>query len=107
MKKCILLGSLTTLLYGCITVPVVDKSHTHKCELSTNMKVLKIVDVAEETNSFYSVGGLILSPILIPTSAIISGTYVLVNNTYHLGEKKVKCGTSKTEGTASSKAKKA
>ena len=107
MKKCILIISLTTLFYGCITVPVVDDSHTHKCELSTNMKVLKIVDVAKETNSFYSVGGLILSPILIPTSAIISGTYVLVNNTYHIGEKEIKCGESKTEVDSKSKAKKA
>ncbi|MCJ8294676.1 MAG: hypothetical protein MJK15_09740 [Colwellia sp.] len=96
MKKWILTFLLTTLFYGCVTVPVDDHSHRHKCELSTNMKVLKIVDVAKETNSFYSVGGLILSPILIPTSAIISGTYVLVNNTYHLGEKEVKCRESKT-----------
>lgn len=89
LTMCILASSL---FYGCLTIPVVDNSHTHKCKLSSELKVLKVVDVAKETNSYYSVGGLILSPILIPTSAIISGTYVLVNNTYHLGEKQMKCG---------------
>ncbi len=95
MRKYIFGTLLSTLFYGCVTVPVVDNSHTHQCKLSSKLKVLKVIDVAKETNSYYSVGGLILSPILVPTSAIISGTYILVNNTYHLGEKKIKCGAEK------------
>jgi len=93
----VIVSLLTTPFYGCVTVPVVDNSHTPECELSTKMKVLKVIDVAKETNSYYSVGGIILSPILIPTSAIISGTYVVVNNTYHLGEKKIKCSSGKAK----------
>ena len=77
---------------GCISVPVTMASHIHKCQISGDMKTLKIVNVAKETNSYYSVSGVLLSPILIPTTAILSGTYVLVNNIYHLGEERYKCG---------------
>jgi len=94
MKKSILCVLLVFLINGCVTVPVNVPSHTHKCKLSSDMKTLKIVDVAKETNSYYSVWDYILSPILVPTTAIVSGTYVLVNNTYHLGEEKIKCGES-------------
>ncbi len=78
-------------LSACITVPVNDNSEQTTCLLSSDKKTLKIVDVAKETNSYYSVAGLVLSPILVPTSAIISGSYVVVNNIYNFGEKKVKC----------------
>lgn len=77
---------------GCISVPVVMESHNHKCKISGDMKTLKVVNVAKETNSYYSVSGVLLSPVLIPTSAILSGTYVLVNNIYHLGEERYQCG---------------
>ncbi|TPH14052.1 hypothetical protein [Litorilituus lipolyticus] len=92
-----LLPSLFTLLclFSCVAIPVKDESHVNRCELSTDMKTLKIVDVAKETNSYYSVWDYVLSPILVPTTAIISGTYVLVNNTYHLGEEQIKCGNGK------------
>ena len=81
---------------GCITVPVTVASHSNECELSSDMKTLKVVNVAEETNSYYSVSGYLLSPILVPTTAIISGAYVLVNNIYHLGEEQFKCGDAST-----------
>ena len=77
---------------SCVTVPVDADRVKYKCELSTNKKTLKVVDVAEETNSYYSVSGILLSPILVPTTALISGTYVLVHNTYNLGEEVIKCG---------------
>jgi hypothetical protein len=42
----------------------------------------------EDTNTFYSISGLVL----IPLSGIVSGTYVAINNVYHLGEEKIVCG---------------
>ena len=81
---------------GCITVPVTVVSHSNKCELSSDMKILKVVNVAEETNSYYSVSGYLLSPILVPATAVFSGAYVLVNNIYHLGEEQIKCGDAST-----------
>ncbi len=91
MKEHGVIIGLALTLSGCVTAPISDYSHESTCKLSTDMKTLKIIDVAEETNSYYSVAGIVLSPILVPTTAIISGTYVLVNNTYHIGEEMVKC----------------
>lgn len=71
-------------LSGCIVFPVKDLEATRianvRCELSSDKKVLKIVDVAKATNTFYSVSGVVLSPILIPLSGLLSGSYTLVNN---------------------------
>lgn len=46
---------------------------------------------AEETDTYYSISGLVLTPILVPATPLISGTYVAVNNVYNLGEEKIKC----------------
>jgi len=91
MIKILLALSSTLLLISCVVIPVLDNIHHNKCEISSNRKVLKVVDVAKETNSYYSIGGIILSPILIPTSAILSGSYVAINNVYNLSEEKFVC----------------
>lgn len=91
MFRALLCGLLVVWVSGCVTVPVSEKK-TYTCELSTDKKVLKVIDVAEATNTYYDVVGLALSPILVPTTAIVSGAYVLINNTYHLGEEAIKCG---------------
>jgi hypothetical protein len=87
--------SLTILplmvISGCITVPSPSKNYEARCEISTDRLTLKIVDVAEETNSYYSISGIILTPILVPVTAIISGVYVVAHNTYNLGEEKIVC----------------
>ena len=75
---------------GCIVVPEKDTSHVHKCEISSDHKTLRVVDLAKETNSYYSVFGTGL--ILVPLTGAVSGTYVAVNNVYHLGEEKIVCG---------------
>jgi len=79
-------------LSGCVVLPVVDHSYVNKCEISSDRKVLKVVDAAKGSNSFYSISGVILLPI----TGVISGIYVGVNNIYHLGEEKLICGGSKT-----------
>lgn len=91
MLKISLTLSGVLLLVSCVVIPVPDNLHHNKCEISSNRKVLKVVDVAKETNSYYSIGGIILSPILIPTSALLSGSYVAINNIYNLGEEKFVC----------------
>lgn len=55
------------------------------------MRVLKLVNLTDGNTSFYEWNDELLAIITIPTSAIISGTYVLVNNIYHIGEKQIKC----------------
>lgn len=77
----------TLLLSGCILVPGKDKSHTNKCEISSDRKTLKVMDLAKGTNSYYSISGLFLFPL----SAAVSGTYVAVNNIYHFGEETIVC----------------
>ncbi|WP_100912381.1 hypothetical protein [Pseudoalteromonas spongiae] len=93
--RAILLLILLSLLSACVVFPVTDKEATRianmRCELSSDKKVLKIVDVAKATNTFYSVSGVVLSPILIPVSGLLSGSYTLVNNIYFYGEQKIKC----------------
>ena len=79
-------------LAGCMTVPFPAKDQASRCEISTDRLTLKVIDIAKETNSYYSVEGYFVSPIVVPTTAILSGAYVLVHNTYRLGEEKIVCG---------------
>jgi hypothetical protein len=79
---------IALIVTGCIVVPEKDKHHVSKCEISSDHKTLRVVDVAKETNSYYSIGGLILYPL----TGAVSGTYVAINNVYHLGEEKIVCG---------------
>ena len=94
MKKLsvlVLVALFSSTLLGCVVAPVVDHSYQPKCQISSDRKTLKIIDLAKESNSYYSISGIILTPILVPTTAIISGTYVLVSNSYQLGEQAIKC----------------
>lgn len=43
----------------------------------------------EDTNTFYSISGLILLRI----SGVVSGTFMAINNAYHLGEETLVCGS--------------
>ncbi|MDE3272561.1 hypothetical protein [Pseudoalteromonas sp. G4] len=83
------------LLSACIVFPVTDKEATCvaklRCELSSDKKILKVIDVAKETISFYSVSGIVISPTILPVSGLLSGSYTLVNNIYFYGEQKIKC----------------
>ena len=77
---------------SCVVLPEKDHTKKYKCGLSTDMKVLKLVNLTDGDTSFYEWNDEMLAIITIPTSAIISGSYVLVNNIYHIGEKQIKCG---------------
>ncbi|WP_137166979.1 hypothetical protein [Salinimonas lutimaris] len=79
------------VLTGCIVVPQTDTAKVNKCEISSDRKTLKIINGFEDTNTFYSVSGLVLLPI----SGVVSGTYVAINNVYHLGEETLVCGAEK------------
>jgi len=76
------------LLTGCVVVPVNDNNYENKCQISSDRKTLKVIDAAKDTNSYYSISGLLL----VPITGVISGVYVAVNNVYHLGEEKIVCG---------------
>ncbi len=80
---------------ACVVLPEKDLSQKYQCGLSTDMKVLKLVNLTDGDTSFYEWNDEILAIITIPTSAIISGSYVLVNNIYHIGEKQIKCSNAK------------
>ncbi len=82
---------LTAIVSACVVVPVTDVSYVGRCGVSPDHKILKIVDVSKATNSYYSISGLVLTPILLPTTAIISGIYVLTNNAYYSGKNIVQC----------------
>lgn len=88
MLKQFLAAFTTLLLCGCIVVPERDFERVNKCEISSDRKTLKVVNGFEQTNTFYSISGLVLLPI----SGVISGTYVAINNVYHLGEETLVCG---------------
>jgi len=83
--------ALVTVISSCVAVPVTDISYVGRCGVSPDQKTLKIIDVAKATNSYYSISGYLLTPILLPTSVIISGTYVLTNNAYYYGKNVVQC----------------
>ncbi len=87
----LLVFSLITVISSCVAVPATDVSHVGRCGVSSDHKTLKIVDVAQVTNSYYSISGYVLTPILLPTTAIISGIYVLTNNAYYSGKDIIQC----------------
>ena len=76
-------------LSGCIVVPEKDVANVNRCEISSDRKTLKIINGFEDTNTFYSISGLVL----IPISGVVSGTYVAINNVYNLGEERIVCGS--------------
>jgi len=84
----------TLFLHGCIVVPVETVRYEPTCELSSSKKTLRVVNVARETRTYYSIDGLVATPILFPATALLSGAYVAVNNVYNLGEEKLVCGKS-------------
>jgi hypothetical protein len=77
----------SVLLAGCAVVPKKYSTHHNKCEISSDRKTLKVVGLAKETNSYYSISRLFLFPI----TGVIAGTFVEVNNIYHLGEETIVC----------------
>ena len=77
-----------TLISGCMVIPEKDPTYVNKCEISSDRKTLKVIDASKDTNSYYSVSGLILFPV----SGIVSGAYIAINNVYHLGEETIVCG---------------
>ena len=81
---------LATITSGCVAIPYPDEFQASACETSTQRKRLRVVDITSESNTD-SVEGIILSPILVPVTALFSGSYVLANNTYHYFEEKAKC----------------
>lgn len=87
----LLMFVISAAMSGCVAVPATDATYVGRCGLSTERKVLKIVDVAKTTNSYYSISGYLLTPILLPTTAIISGVYVITNNAYYEGESIIQC----------------
>ncbi len=74
---------------GCVVVPTNDLSSVNKCEISSDRKTLKIINGFEDTNTYYSISGLLLMPI----TGVVSGAYVAINNIYHIGEEAVVCRT--------------
>lgn len=89
-KYPLVLLALSTLS-GCIVVPETDTAKVNRCEISSDRKTLKVINGFEDTNTFYSISGLLLLPI----SGVVSGTYVAINNVYHLGEERIVCGRPK------------
>jgi len=78
----VLMGSFVT---GCIVVPTDVKSDVpsnyEQCGNITYRKELQLIDLNEEdTGYYYTVGGVILSPILVPASLLISGAYTIAHN---------------------------
>lgn len=89
MKCYVFLALCIPLLDGCIVVPQTDTAKVNRCEISSDRKTLKVINGFEDTNTFYSISGLMLLPI----TGIVSGTYVAINNVYHLGEETLVCRT--------------
>ena len=91
MKKVILFLAALMLVSGCVVVPEDDLAKVNRCEISSDRKTLKVINGFEETNTFYSISGLVLLPI----TGVVSGTYVAINNIYNLGEERFVCGPKK------------
>ena len=89
--KAILLLFVVVFFGGCVVVPAENEDYVAECEISSDRKTLRVMNVAKETDTYYSVEGIAATPILYPTTAIVSGIYVAINNSYNVGEEKLVC----------------
>ncbi|SEL30884.1 hypothetical protein SAMN05216262_1093 [Colwellia chukchiensis] len=78
-------------LCGCVVVPENSQIDKNSCSMSTNQKYLKIVNLNDNSTTFYEWQDEFFAIVTVPTSAIISGTYVAINNVINIGEKLIKC----------------
>lgn len=85
------LAAVALSLTSCIVVPVAAQKKEGVCGISEDRQTLRVMDFAKDTQSFYSLQGMMVTPITLPTSAIVSGVYVGVYNTYKLGETLLVC----------------
>ena len=76
---------------ACVVVPETVRNEQYQCALSTDKKVLRLINLVDGNASFYQWEDEFFAFITVPTSAVISGSYVLVNNIFHLVEKTIKC----------------
>lgn len=85
-----LAGLAGIALSGCVAVPYPDDFSASACDTATSRKTLRVVNITSETNTD-SVEGIVLSPILVPVTAVFSGAYVVANNALHFGEEALRC----------------
>ena len=96
MRRKILIASVVACLGGCVVLPE-DAAPTKECYLSSNKKYLKVVDLTEGDPSFYRWNGKIVGVITMPTTAVLSASYVAINNVFHFGEELIKCDGESTD----------
>ncbi len=84
-------AALASSLTACVVVPVPATQKEGHCGISEDRQTLRVMDFAKDTQSFYALQGMLVTPITFPTSAIISGAYASVYNTYKLGETLLVC----------------
>lgn len=87
MNAKLILVLLSLSSTSCIVAPQNVPKKTLHCEISSDQKTLRIIDLTKETHFYYSISG----AILLPITGIVSGTYVAINNIYHLGEETIVC----------------
>ena len=87
MKAKLILLLISLSGTSCIVVPQKVPHRINKCEISSDQKTLKVIDLTKETHFYYSISG----AILLPISGVVSGTYAAINNVYHLGEETIVC----------------
>ena len=79
------------LVSSCVVVPVTETRYVGRCGITHDKKTLKLIDVAKESQTYYDIGGLVLSPILIPVTAILSATYIATDEIYQYGKQMIVC----------------
>lgn len=94
-NKWVCFSLLSLLLSGCVVVPQTDHAKINRCEISSDRKTLKIINAFEDSNTYYSISGMLLLPI----TGAISGSFVAINNVYHLGEERIVCGPAPSDKT--------
>lgn len=90
MKIIVPVLAMALCLSGCVVLPE-DSAQSSQCYLSSNHKYLKVVDLTDGDTNFYDWQGEIIGIITLPTSAVITASYVAVNNVFNFGEKLIKC----------------
>ncbi|QBY06017.1 hypothetical protein E2K93_17335 [Thalassotalea sp. HSM 43] len=91
MMKSLIVALMTSITSACMVLPETDKSAVYHCAVSTELKVLKVVNITEGDTSFYEWQDEMISVITMPASAIISASYVAINNVIHIGERAIVC----------------
>jgi len=86
-------------LSGCVVVPKSTRYMADDCDVKLDYKRLKMIDLAEEANAYPTLS--LFGVVSVGVTGAVSGSYMLVNNSYYGLKEEIACHKPKTKNKVS------